>query len=173
MRRARPAIVSRSLVAITTDANRIAATAFVSRYGTVTPGKYDLDLYRGDSYVWEFRLWTDEARTDPVDLSTATVAAQIRDKSGGAIVIDLACEVVAGTAGPPPITTHNTIRTTLAAALWDDAPGLGAGVWDLEVTYADGTVQTVLAGKATATPDVTNSIPAAVAAAARTRLRSA
>jgi hypothetical protein len=135
------------------------------------PGKYDLKLYRGDSYSWSFVLWHDVDKTDPVDLTGATVAAQLRNKSGGETVIDLVCTVVS-TPSPP---RTNTVRVDLDAALWDNAPGLAAGVWDLEITYPDGFVQTVVGGKVTATGDVTNSTapvaaltaPGAVAAPAR------
>lgn len=128
----------------------------------MTPGKYDLRLYRGDTYSWTFRLWHDAGKTDPVDLETAEVAAQIRNKSGGEIVIDLPCEVVSS--GPPGNPDWNTIHTTIPADHWASAPGLGAGMWDLEITYADGTVQTVLAGKVTVTGDVTHSTAAPVVA---------
>ena len=37
------------------------------------PGTYDLDLYRGDSYAWEFHLWDDEAKTAATDLTVVTV----------------------------------------------------------------------------------------------------
>lgn len=127
----------------------------------MTPGKYDLRLYRGDSYAWSFRLWNDDAKTEPADLETATAAAQIRNKSGGEQVIDLVCTIQPS--GAPGNPDYNTIHAELPADAWADAPGIGAGVWDLEITYADGVVQTVLAGKVTVTGDVTNSFPAPVA----------
>lgn len=119
----------------------------------MTPGKYDLDLYRGDSYAWTFRLWQDDARTQPADLEGATAAAQLRDKPGGSEVIDLACSVVSS--GPPGNPVWNTVQVELPAGSWADAPGLGCGVWDLQVTYPGAVVQTVVAGKVTVRQDVT------------------
>lgn len=132
----------------------------------VLPEKYDLRLYRGDSYSWSFVLWEDDAFTVPVDLAGATAAAELRNKPGGESIIVLSCAVVS-TPSPP---RTNTVAVDLAAALWDDAPGLLAGAWDLEITYPDGSVRTVVSGKVTVTADVTHST--VVAASARV-LRSA
>ena len=54
----------------------------------MTPGKFDLKLYRGDSYMWRVTLYSDTAGTVPIDLTGATVAAQFRDKPGGVVVVD-------------------------------------------------------------------------------------
>lgn len=125
----------------------------------MTPGKYDLKLYRGDSYAWSFDLWHDVDKTDPVDLTGATAAAQIRDKPGGEMVIDLDCSVVSTPAGPGPART-NTVVVRLPAAQWAEAPTLGiVATWDLEIVYPDATVQTIVAGKVTVTYDVTHSTP--------------
>lgn len=114
------------------------------------PATYNLTLYRGDSYGWTFRFWADDIHTVPIDLSDVTPAAQIRDKPGGASVVDLACIVA----------LPNEIVVTLDAPMWTTAP-TGAGVWDLELTYTtSGAVRTVLAGKVAITADVTNSPPA-------------
>jgi hypothetical protein len=127
-------------------------------------------LYRGDTYSWSFRLWDDEDQTVPHDLTGATAAAQIRNKPAGDLVIDLDCAVV--TTGPPGPVTTNTVQVELPADRWTAAPGIGVGAWDLEITYPDGNVTTVLAGKVTVTLDVTNSTPAPVALNGA-RLRSA
>ena len=123
----------------------------------MTPGKYTLAIYRGDSYRWQFKLWADTAKTDPIDLTGVTVKAEIRDKSGGTILGTLTCVV----------TLPNIIDASLAA---DDSALLKSGVWDLQLTYAGGDVSTVLAGPATVTPDVTDST--IVVAARAERLRS-
>ena len=114
------------------------------------PGEYDLHLYRGDSAVWQFRLWADDAHTVPVDLTGATVKAEIRDKSAGPLVTELVVSVA----------MPNTVDMELTPELWVTIPA--AGVWDLQLTLADGTVQTPVAGKVTATPDVTDSVAAPV-----------
>jgi len=55
------------------------------------------------------------------------------------------------------ITLPNIINIFLAAA---DSHKLPAkGVWDLQLTFLDGEVQTPIAGPVTVTPDVTDSTP--------------
>jgi hypothetical protein len=105
------------------------------------PGSHDLCVYRGDTGRWQFRLWTDEAKTQAADLTGATAKAQIRPGHGGTAT-DMTCT----------ITTPNIIDMTLPAGSSPPQRGL----WDLEITYASGDVQTVLAGKVTTQMDVTN-----------------
>jgi hypothetical protein len=109
------------------------------------PGTYPLTLYRGDTYTFRVVLWADPEQTDPVDLTGATVAAEIRDKPSGTTIVSMTCTV----------TTPNIVDVALDA---DDAELVPLkGAWDLEITYPDGTVHTVLAGAVTATADVTHS----------------
>lgn len=115
----------------------------------MNPGKYDLRLYRGDFEAWRCQLWQDTARTVAVDLAAATAAAEFRDKPGGTTVVAFDCT----------ITQPNIIDIQMTADLWAGAPA--GGVWDLEVTFPDGPT-TVLAGKVTVTPDVTNSVAIAL-----------
>ena len=105
------------------------------------PGSYDLCLYRGDSARWQFRLWTDTEKTNPVDLVGATAAAQIRPGYGGQAT-DMQCAIT------PP----NIVDMLLPAGKSPPSKGL----WDLEITYANGEVQTVLTGKVTTQGDITN-----------------
>jgi hypothetical protein len=105
------------------------------------PGTYDLCLYKGDTGRWQFRLWTDEAKTQAADLTGATAKAQIRPGHSGSAT-NMTCT----------ITTPNIIDMALPAGSSPPARGL----WDLEITYASGDVQTVLAGKVTTQGDVTS-----------------
>ena len=112
----------------------------------MTPGVFNLDLYRGDTYRWQFKLWTDAEKTDPADLTDVTVKAEIRDKPGGTKIT------------PLDLHHHRTehhrrrpVRRTASQLL--DAKGS----WDLQLTYASGDVATVLAGAVTVTADVTDS----------------
>jgi hypothetical protein len=112
------------------------------------PGKYDLDIYRGDTFRQVVVLWGDDAKTQPVDLAGATVAAEIRDKAMGKVLATFGCTVT------PP----NTIEIGLAAAV--SGTLTGKGVWDLQVTFPGGDVRTFLAGAVKITTDVTDSAPA-------------
>lgn len=111
------------------------------------PGVYNLSLYQGDSYVWQYVVWADQCGGVPADLTGVTAAAQIRDQPGGTTVVELICEVMA----------PNIIHVTLTA---EAAAGLPArGGWDLQLTYADGMVVTLVAGWVTVAPDYTR-VPA-------------
>jgi len=99
-----------------------------------------LRLYRGDSYAWSVRAWTDDDHTDPADLAGVTPRAMIRGSAGA---IELACT----------LTLPNVIDVELGASAWS-AIG-GSARWDLQLTYADGRVFTLLAGPVTIAGDVT------------------
>jgi len=116
----------------------------------MTPGVYQLSIYCGDSYRWQFKLWTDAGKTQPVDLSGVTAKAEIRDRAGGKVLGELVCLV----------TLPNIIDASIDAVA---SQTLRNGVWDLQLTYAGGDVSTVLAGPVKATIDVTNSTAAAAA----------
>jgi hypothetical protein len=112
------------------------------------PGKYDLGLYRGDSYAWQIRLWEDDDQIDPVDLTGVVVAAEIRDKPAGATIVELDCVV----------TLPNIIAMSMTPAMYTGCPA--KGVWDLQLTTtATGAVRTVLRGAVAVTADVTESTP--------------
>lgn len=109
------------------------------------PGVFDLALYRGDSYRWLARLWDDAPGGIPVDLTGATAAAEIRDKTAGTHIVELTCTIT------PP----NIVTVQMTAVMWADCPS--TGVWDLQLTFAGGEVRTVLRGDVTTTNDVTDS----------------
>ena len=108
------------------------------------PSNYALALYRGDTYDWLFVLWADANKTQPVDLTNVVPKAEIRNKPGGDLIGALICEVE----------LPNKINMSLNAAT---SKLLSSGAWDLQLTYANGAVATVLAGKVTVTIDVTDS----------------
>jgi hypothetical protein len=105
------------------------------------PGTLPLRLYRGDSYSWQVRAWADEGHTEPADLTGVTAAAAIAGDIGGVIAIDCA------------VTLPNLIDLDLAASSWDGV--VNPSRWDLQLTYADGRVYTILAGPVTVQDDVT------------------
>ena len=113
------------------------------------PGTLALTMYRGDSYSWQFVLWQDANKTQPVDLTGVTAKSEIRDKPGGALLETFT----------PLITLPNTITLSLDATKSSQMPVSG-GVWDLQLTYlSGGTVSTVVGGTIAVTPDVTDSGP--------------
>ena len=114
------------------------------------PGNYPLTLYRGDTYVWEFRLYGATGEDPPpADLTGVTAKAEIRDRAGGTLLTSMLCT----------ITLPNIVTVKLKTANWT---GLSAKVaaWDLQLTYADAdaSVLTILAGTVTITTDVTDTV---------------
>lgn len=104
------------------------------------PSRYDLRMYRGDTRAWAFRLWQDEARTVPFDLTGYTAKAEVRACSGGPVLSTLTTTI------ETPNTVHATPTETIVG-----------GRWDLQLTAADASVFTVLAGEVVITPDITDS----------------
>lgn len=112
------------------------------------PGSMPLDLYRGDTAKWQFRLFDDESKTEPTDLTGVQAEAQIRDRPAGPKITDMACVV----------TLPNIIDVTLTAEQSKALP-ITKGFWDLQLTYPDATVHTIVAGAVVVTPDITDSDP--------------
>ncbi len=85
----------------------------------------------------------------PVDLTGAAARMQIRAGIGGALLLELTTEN-GGLAITGPGTLVRTLSAAQTAALtWTE------GVYDLEVEYAEGTVQRYLQGKVTVSREVT------------------
>ena len=110
------------------------------------PQQMSLSVYRGDCYHWTFTFWTDPDATQAYDLTGATAKAEVRAKPGSAVLATLECTVV----------EPNTIEVRLDS---DQSQTLSPGkaAWDLQVTYPDGCVKTLVAGGVTVTADVTDS----------------
>lgn len=85
----------------------------------------------------------------PVDLAGATARMQIRAGVGGALLLELTTENDGlAITGPGTLTRFLSAAQTAALA-WAEA------VYDLEVEYADGTVQRYLQGAVTVSREVT------------------
>lgn len=110
------------------------------------PAALNLELYRGDSYNWQFVLWSDTLKTVPVDLTGVTAKSEIRAASGSTPVMTLVCTVE----------LPNIVHVKLPATAWTGIATRKGG-WDLQLTYPGGDVVTVLAGTVTVTNDITES----------------
>ena len=107
---------------------------------------YPLRIYRGDSYRWRFVLWADPDRSVAVDLTGVVVGAEIRTGSGTTPIYAIAIAV----------TLPNIIDLSLSAAASAQVPA--AAIWDLQLTYPSGDVQTVVNGPVSVKGDVTQSV---------------
>ena len=85
----------------------------------------------------------------PVDLTGATARMQIREQVGGAVLLELTTENDGLAISGPGTITRTLSATQTAALTWAEA------VYDLEVEYADGTVQRYLQGAVTVSREVT------------------
>jgi hypothetical protein len=113
------------------------------------PATYPLSLYRGDTYAWQFKLWQDDAKTQPVDLTGATAKAEVRYTTGGTEILAMTCTIT------PP----NIINVSLPAAVWVAWPFNSSKrpAWDLQVTQS-GAVTTYVAGPVSVVGDITDSV---------------
>lgn len=109
------------------------------------PVRHDLTVYRGDTEVATFRLWETVVGGTPTDLTGATARAEIRDTTGGTLL--LALVVV--------ITLPNEVNVSIPASSWAGFPRRSSAVWDLEITYPGAIVRTLVAGGVTIAGDVT------------------
>jgi uncharacterized protein YfaS (alpha-2-macroglobulin family) len=103
------------------------------------PQVVNLVLYEGDDFY--LTLTVTDVDGGPVDFSGATAMAQVRttvsDPSDVAFV---------------PTISGNEIELHLPSTA---TTGLRSGVWDCQVTYESGDVQTLAHGSVTVTPQVT------------------
>lgn len=111
------------------------------------PEPFNLDLYRGDSYIFEFALYTDEDATQELVLTGYTVKAEIRDVPAGSVVVDL----------QPVASLPNIVRVAILPSMYLKIPQ--SAVWDVQIVAADGFVTTVVHGDVLVRGDVTESLP--------------
>ncbi len=111
------------------------------------PANYPLDIYRGDTYRWQFRFWQDETKATPSDLTGVVVASELRAKdSKQTLVATLECAV----------TLPNIVDVLLSAAESAKLTATESAQWDLQLTYADGIVWTAVAGAVRVQIDATH-----------------
>lgn len=120
------------------------------------PATYDLTIYQGDTFRLPLRLRTqnpDGTFGDYIDLTGSTVKAQVRATT---FATDVLAEFTAELLDQTVVDTKGSVLlsldpTTTAGLLTNGAPG----VWDVQITFADGSVKTYLRGSVTVVPQVT------------------
>ena len=115
------------------------------------PAPQDIQFTQGDSFDLFFRLKkrVDETTWDYVDLTGATVKAQIR-QTAAASSVDAEFAVTLSNQA----TTKGGCLLHLSAVLSEALP-TGNRVWDCQITFANGDVKTVMGGKVTVNEQVT------------------
>lgn len=113
------------------------------------PGKHNFQVYRADSFEQQLTRYTDEARTQPKDLTGYTARMQIRDKTDNSLAHELTTENGGITLGGVLGTVDLVIDKTDVA----DLPSKNA--YDLEFTDSSGKVRTLIAGSFSVVDDVT------------------
>lgn len=108
------------------------------------PVNYNLNIYRGDSGYWTFKFWDDPKKSKPSNLTGATALCQIRNKIDGTVITTIQATIV-----PPNI---------VSCSLEPDGSSLiqANAVWDLQITYPTGDVQTPIGGTVITTLDVSD-----------------
>lgn len=109
------------------------------------PAQLDLDIYRGDSMRLRFKLYDKDKQ--PIDLTQVYAKSEIRNRPAGD---DVTALMVA-------ITLPNIVELFLPGDKSQKLPQ--NGVWDLQLSFGGGEVQTPIAGQVKVTPDVTDSTP--------------
>lgn len=105
----------------------------------------DIVLYQGDS--WDMHAVIKDSEDVAIDLTGAVIRVQVRKKHGDPVLFEIssALEITIGGLGNNELT-------------WIEIVDLPQGVykWDLQITFPDGKVRTIFAGKFTTQSDITN-----------------
>jgi hypothetical protein len=107
-----------------------------------SPASIQLVIYRGDDFA--FALDVQDTDGNPVDLTGATVTAEVRAQPGAIDVLTTFDTTIDGSA----ITLRLSHTDTAALST-------AGGVWDVQVTRADGVVVTLANGQVRVFADVT------------------
>jgi|SRR5262245_44093856 len=119
------------------------------------PATLDLTHYRGDTLGVAIKCWSDVAHTIPVDISTATITAQIKVKTGDTATVgtwEVSKQVPAGG------TITSQINLTLRGDPQRSMPT--KTVWDCQIDFTnDGLhTQTPVKGTLTLSDDITQTV---------------
>jgi hypothetical protein len=108
----------------------------------VKPAARDIEIYQGDTFDLYFRLKQKNTETnffEYVDLTGAVGKAHLRTEAkADALMAEAQVTVSDQAVTPGGVWVHlSPVQTATVVA----------GVWDCQLTFADGTVRTVLGGK--------------------------
>lgn len=110
------------------------------------PATHNFDVYAGDTYTFTI---TYKENSVGVDLTGTTLASSIATAAG-----ETATTTMTVTAAADQTANPGQMNVTLPAANSDLLTG-ASYVYDIEVTWPDTSVQTILRGTITVTQDVT------------------
>lgn len=125
---------------------------------TSLPGKYDIELFRGDTFdlplvnnvatAWDSQgnatAWT------PVDMTGGSLLAQVRDSTDYSATVLVTFTINSFVPASGSFTLHLAPSDTATA-------GWQTGFWDLQYTAASGAVQTLMYGEVTMIDDASHS----------------
>lgn len=117
------------------------------------PATLNIEIFKGDTYTLFFRVrekLADGSLGDYIDLTGATAKSQIRQSEDSSTVLgEFTATIGDQVATPGSVLLTLTAAETTALALTQN------GVWDVQITYADGKVRTYLKGTVTLLKEVT------------------
>lgn len=123
----------------------------------MNPAVYDLTIYQGDTFKLPFRL-RDSVTRAFLDLTGVTVAAEIRTATSA----NTALAVFTGVVQDQSTTPGGVLLSLTAGATATLSPTLNTTtnkntpyVWDVQLIWPDGSIETYLRGSVTVTAQVT------------------
>jgi hypothetical protein len=111
------------------------------------PQQYDLEVYRGDTGIWEFTFWQDKYKSKPYDLTGATSwLCEIRQETGSVVKGTMAVTLVA----------MNRLRLEMSSTTATKLPMEGPLLYDIQGTWPT-RVTTMVKGKVLREGDISGS----------------
>jgi hypothetical protein len=111
------------------------------------PGRFSLQLYRGDSASYQFTIWSDRQGMTPLDIAGCIPLAEIRDAPGGLLLATMTTIIQAPNIVKMSLTPGQTLALPHKA------------VWDLQLSFGTSEVLTPIAGGVAVQDDVSASLP--------------
>ncbi len=121
------------------------------------PGQLNLVVQQGDTYTMQL-TWTNpptgtQTTGTPVDLTGCTANMQVRQNYGEPVILALSSsQLTTNGSGLSLGGTAGTITINITPA---DTQTLQSGLYDIEVEFPNGSIQTPVGGSLTVNPGVT------------------